>query len=346
MRAFVTGGTGFVGSFLIEQLRARGDEVRALVRPGSDAEAIEATGAEVVRGDLDSPDSLVAGCLGRDVVYHAAARVEMVGSQADFDRTTVGGTQRLVEAARQADVRRFVYISSCGVYHPRLLASGQVIDESTPTPEPPRWFRYARAKLRAEEVTRRECRDHLEWVIVRLGYLYGPRNRAMRLYLEPAFRERIMTIVGDGENEMAMVYVEDAVRAVVLAGDCPAAAGRILIAGGNERVTQRDYFNALAEGFGLPPLKQSVPYWIAFLFGWLSEYIGVGMRRRLVRRSAVALTGLPQRICCDRTCALLEWKPCVRFADGMRRAFEWYAAEQVHEAAVPPTSARRDGASP
>jgi nucleoside-diphosphate-sugar epimerase len=137
-----------------------------------------------------------------------------------------------------------------------------------------------------------------------------------------------MMIVGDGNNEMAMVYVEDAVRAVVLAGGCPEAAGKVLIAGGNERVTQRQYFDALADGFGVPRIKKRVPYKVAFFFGWLGEHlVRSGPRQAVMRRSAVALTGLPQRLRCDYTQHLLGWKPEVRFADGMRRAFDWYHQE-------------------
>ncbi|MFQ5423224.1 MAG: NAD-dependent epimerase/dehydratase family protein [Phycisphaerae bacterium] len=340
MKTLVTGGTGFVGSHLIEHLHTGGDQVRALVRPGSNADFARSLGADVVTGDLDDRDSLDAACAGCDVVYHAAAKVEIVGREDDFQRTTVGGTERLVEAARTAGIRRFVYVSSCGIYHPRLLSSGRVIDESTPTPEPPRWFRYGRAKFRAENVVRRGVRPPGEWVIVRLGYLYGPRNRTMKTYLDVLFRNNIMMIIGDGCNEMALIDVGDAVRAIALAGRCPDAAGKVLIASGDERVTQRQYFDALADGFGVPRIKRSIPYRVAYLFGWLGEYIAVGPRRSLVRRSAVVLTGLPQRLRCDNTRRLLGWKPQVRFADGIRRAFDWYRSE-YNDAGLPALTENR-----
>src|SRR5215470_10007957 len=148
MTVLVTGGTGFVGSHMIEALRGGGDSVRALVRPSGDRDLLVRLGAEPVVGDLERVDSLREACRGCDVVYHAAARVEIIGDYRDFHETTVKGTERLVEAARDAGVRRFVYVSSCGVYHPRLLSGGGV-NEETPTPEPPSWFVYGRAKLAA-----------------------------------------------------------------------------------------------------------------------------------------------------------------------------------------------------
>jgi 2-alkyl-3-oxoalkanoate reductase len=328
MKVLVTGGTGFVGSHLIEQLRAAGDSVRALVRLGSDRRYVASLGAEMATGDLDDLDSLRAACQGCEVVYHSAARVEIVGDEEDFHRTTVAGTARLVAAAREKQVRRFVQVSSCGVYSPALLASGQVINETTPTDEPPSWFVYGRSKYHAERVVREKAGPDMEWVIIRLGYLYGPRNRTMHTYLAPVMTDSIMMLIGDGTNEMALVYVEDAVRAIVLAGRCPAAAGQTLIAGGNERITQQQYFDALADGFGVPRIRKHVPYRIAFFFGWLGErLIKKGPRQAVMRRSAIALTGLPQRIRCDYTQQLLGWRSETRFAEGMRRAFEWYRKE-------------------
>ena len=117
-------------------------------------------------------------------------------------------------------------------------------------------------------------------------------------------------------------------RAVSLAGRNPEAAGEVLIAGGDERVTQQQYFDAMADGFGIPRIRRHIPYRLAFFFGWLGEYfVRKGPRQAVLRRSAIALTGLPQRLRCDHTRKLLDWRPEVKFADGMRAAFEWYHAE-------------------
>lgn len=325
MRAFVTGGSGFVGSHLIEQLVARGDSVRALARPTSDHAFLESLGAEVVIGDIDAPDSLKRVCDDCDVCYHAAARVDMVGSEEDFRRTTIDGTRGLMTAAAASGVRRFVHVSSCGAYHPKLYRNGEPITETTPMSEPPAWFMYGRAKYRAERVVMDECPAGMEWVIVRLGYVFGPRNRTLREHVEPAMRDSMMSLVGKGTNPMAMVYVGDVARAIALAGVVPEAAGQALIAAGNEHVTQRQYFDALADGFGMRRIRKKTPYWIAYVFGWLGEFIfRSGVRATSIRRASVALTGLPQRIDCTRTQKLLGWRPEVSFDEGMRRAFAWY----------------------
>jgi nucleoside-diphosphate-sugar epimerase len=333
MKALITGGSGFVGGHLAEQLRAQGDQVRALVRPTSDTRLLKRLGVELTPGDLEDPDSLARACAGCDIVYHSAARVEIVGDESEFRKTTVEGTERLLAAANSKGVRRFIQISSCGVYHPSLMAAGRTIDETTPTPEPPRWFAYARAKYLAEQAVMDETKPPMEWTIVRLGYLYGPRNRTMETYLRPVMNDSIMMLIGDGSNEMAMTYVEDAVQAVVLAGRCPEAAGKILIAGPHEKTTQKEYFDAMADGFGIPRITKRINYHVAFYFGQLGEMLfQKGPRAAVMRRSAIALTGLPQRINCEYTRQLLNWHPTTKFLDGMKKAFEWYNAEYASAA--------------
>ena len=328
MKAFVTGGSGFVGSHLIERLVARGDEVRALARPTSDHAFLRSIGAEVVIGDIEDAASLKNACADCHVCYHAAARVDMVGSEEDFRRTTIDGTRDLMLAAAASGVRRFVHVSSCGAYHPKLYTSGGPITESTPMSDPPEWFMYGRAKYRAERVIIEQCPPEMEWVIVRLGYVFGPRNRTLREHVEPAMRDSMMSLVGNAKNPMAMVYVDDVAAAIARAGVVEEAAGQALIAAGNEHVTQREYFDALADGFGMKRIRRKTPYWIAYCFGWLGEYLfRSGVRATSIRRASVALTGLPQRINCEYTQRVLDWRPEVSFASGMKRAFQWYREE-------------------
>jgi nucleoside-diphosphate-sugar epimerase len=328
MNVLLTGATGFLGSHLAEQLAAAGDTVRALVRPTSDTSLLTRLGARLETGSLEDGDSLRRACAGCDVVYHCAARVDLVGDESQFHRTIVDGTRAILHAAAGAGVRRFVHVSSCGIYHPDLLTSGQPICESTPTPTPPSWFTYGMAKYLAEQEVMRLAPGCMEWVIVRVGYLYGPRNRVMQTYLRPIMADSVMMIIGDGSNELALIYVEDAARAVLLAGRTPAAAGQVLIAGPNERVTQRQYFDAMADGFGLPRPTKHVPYGVAFFFARLGESLMKrGPKAAVMRRSAIALTGLPQRIDCRYTQTLLGWTPSTPFAEGVRRAFAWYREE-------------------
>jgi nucleoside-diphosphate-sugar epimerase len=328
MKVLVTGGSGFVGSHLIDQLVVLGHQVRAISRSESSSAYLRTLGAEPVPGDLDDGEGLLSACNGCEVLYHAAAKVEFNGTEAEFTQTTVDGTRRILEAAKAAGIRRFVQVSSCGVFHPDQLTSGTPLDETMKPLEPPDWFPYARAKLRAEELVQELCPPDVEWTIVRLGYLYGPRNRTMKAYIEPVMHDSIMMIVGDGQNELALVYAEDAARAILLAGLKAEAAGQILIAGPSQHITQQQYFDAMADGFGIPHVKKRIPYNVAMFWAWVGEkVIKAGPKAAAARRSAIALNGLPQRFNCERTQKLLGWRAMMDFEEGMKRTFEWYHKE-------------------
>src|SRR5438552_3143310 len=108
MKVFVTGGSGFVGGRLIERLIADGDEVRALARSDAAASAVEALGAEAVRGDIADPAAIEARASGCELAFHSAAKVEDWGPREEFERVNVEGSRNVVRACAAAGVRRVV----------------------------------------------------------------------------------------------------------------------------------------------------------------------------------------------------------------------------------------------
>ena len=110
MKYFVTGGSGFVGRHLLLRLLADGHEVSALARSDQSAGVVEALGATAVRADLVDVHDVIEDIRGAGVVVHAAADTRQWGRAAEFDRVNVTGTRRLLEAARQVGVARFVHV--------------------------------------------------------------------------------------------------------------------------------------------------------------------------------------------------------------------------------------------
>src|SRR5262245_20890528 len=118
MRAFVTGGTGFIGGRVVRRLRERGDEVAVLVRSAGRADKLAALGCEVVEGDLSSTDPIRRGMQGCDAVFHVAAvyKVGIPASERDaMHEANVGGTELVLDAAIEANVKRIVYVSTVAV---------------------------------------------------------------------------------------------------------------------------------------------------------------------------------------------------------------------------------------
>ena len=135
MRAFVTGATGFIGGRLAGALRARGDDVVALVRSGRQGAALAALGCELVEGDLASAAAIARGVAGCDALFHAAAdyRIGVTTSEAAAMReVNVGGTERVLDAAAAAGVGRIVHVSTVNAFGD---TRGDVVDETYRRPD-------------------------------------------------------------------------------------------------------------------------------------------------------------------------------------------------------------------
>jgi len=315
MNAAVTGGTGFLGRFLLGALLQRGGEVRAMVRRREDAARLEETGVIPVYGDLTQPGGCEHLVKPDDVVFHAAARVDMTGSWREFAALTVEGTRRLLGAALPQGPRRFVYISSAAVYL-RLRTTAPVSAESVAAC-PSSYNLYGRAKLAAEKLVQRLCTEAgCPWVILRLGFLYGPGNQALLRRLVPLLRSGRMFTVGNGRNRIATLHVEDAVAAIVAAGAHPAAVGHVYDVAHPEPVTQREFLDGTADALGLPRCRLRAPYRLAFCTAGLAELWGrlVG-RTPPFTRAMVALLAAEQAIDASRIVRELDCAPRTRFAD-------------------------------
>jgi nucleoside-diphosphate-sugar epimerase len=286
-------------------------------------------------GDLTEPggcDGLVAT---GDTVFHAAAHVRLAGPWSEFQRATIDGTHHLLRAALPQRPRRFVYVSSASVYAPGRPPRGYSAGR-TPTGPSPYNF-YGRAKLAAERLVQTLCTQAgCPWTIVRLGVLYGPNNRTfIRDFITMAQRGKLF-VLGSGKNRIATLYIDDAVQAVVLAGEHPAAAGKIYDVAGDEPVTQRQFIGAMLTALDLPLRCRHINRHLAFLAGWLTEWRAAraGFTPR-VSRTLVQLMSANQVVDASRIVAELGWHPRVSFVEGSRRMHKWYRESQAGAAGQP-----------
>lgn len=207
MRVAVTGGTGFLGSYLVRDLLAKHVDVRVLARPSVRADRLAAAGVEIVPGDLRDADSIARAVRGADVVYHLAAKVGSAPRK-DYFEINVGGTERVLAACAGNGVGQFIYASSLAVYGP--MAEGTRIDESTPFDDNPQLRDpYSESKIRADElVSAFAKKSGLPTVILREGIIFGPgRQLPAGLF---AFRLGHTDVVfGRPANRLPLNYVEN-----------------------------------------------------------------------------------------------------------------------------------------
>jgi nucleoside-diphosphate-sugar epimerase len=212
MRVTVTGGTGFLGGFLVRDLLAKGDNVRVLARPSPQAERLQQAGAEIVQGDLRDADSITRAVAGAEIVYHLAAKVGSA-PRATYFETNVAGTERVLAACAEQRVGQLVYASSLAVYGP--VREGERIDESTPFDHNPELRDpYAQSKIAADQlVSAFARRTGLPTVILREGIIFGP-GRPLPLGMF-AFRLGDANIVfGSPKHRFPLNYVENIVDAM------------------------------------------------------------------------------------------------------------------------------------
>lgn len=320
----VTGATGLLGSHVVEQLRHRGERVRALVRPSSDTAWLRERGVELAIGDLEDATTLLAGVEGADVVFHCAARVGDWGPWSLFRRAVVEATGNLLVACQTAGVGRFLHVSSINVYG-HLPPGEGLLTEDEPLGQNLWWWdHYCRAKIEAEGLVR-AC--PVPWTIVRPSWMYGPRDRNSFPRVVRAIETGQARIVGDGTNRLNIVYAADVADGVVRAATTPAAVGRAYNLSSRGDVTQRDFLDAITIALGAPRVTRHVPYGLAFTGGFLMEALGRTLgwsRPPALTRYAVALIGRSTRFSIERARQELGWVPTVHPMDGLRRTLEWF----------------------
>jgi len=317
VNVFVTGGTGFVGAHLVRALRARGDSVTALVRrPALVKELGWGPEIRLVRGDLDDEAALRDGCSGADVVFHVAGKI-VARSAAEFMATNRDGTANVLEAARDAGVRRFIHISSLAVAGP--TTPGHPIDEArAPAPITD----YGRSKLAAEVLVRAMP---LAWTIVRPPVVYGEWDRGTLTVFRLA-RRGVVPVFGDGSQELSVIHAEDLARSLIAAATSPATVGRIYFATHPVSVTSRDFVRRVADAVGakpriipMPPLLVRGVLWVT---GTLAHLAG---RPTLLSADKGNEYLAPAWTC--RSDALTRdtgWRAEIELETGLRRAANWY----------------------
>ncbi|HZL54917.1 MAG TPA: aminotransferase class III-fold pyridoxal phosphate-dependent enzyme [Solirubrobacteraceae bacterium] len=328
----VTGATGFIGGRLAQRLLQEGYQVRCLVRPGSDTSLLESLDVELAPGDLASRHSLTRAAKGCRYVVHCGARVSDWGTAAEIERTNVGGTRNLLEAAADATVQRVVHFSTTDVYgYP-----GGVAVEETHTGGRFRNL-YAQTKLAAEaEVRRIERSRGLDAVILRPATVYGPRSTDVVGEIARAMRGGNMVLVDRGRAVAGLCYVDNLVDAAVLALRHEAAPGQAFNVTDGLSVTWKEFTDGLAAGLGYAPVRWSMPYWMALGIGYSLEH-GYRLLRATTRlevapllsRQAVHVLGRPQDFSNRKAREVLGWEPRVDYATGLGNTVAWLCEEHL-----------------
>lgn len=281
----VTGGAGFIGSHLVEALLAQGRTVKVLDnyttgRPQNLDHLKDQSGLTLIEGDLNDPGALEQAIDGVERVFHMAALADIVPSIQEpeaYFRSNVDGTFVLLQAAKAAGVKRFVYTASSSCYG---------IAEQTPTPEDapimPE-YPYALTKNMGEQLAMHWAKIYdLPTVSLRLFNVYGPRSRTSGTYgavfgvfLAQLLAGKPLTIVGDGTQTRDFTYVGDVASAFIAAADSDVSGEIMNVGTGNPVSVNRlvELLNPTETAFlpkrpGEPDITHADVTKIKRLIGW------------------------------------------------------------------------------
>jgi nucleoside-diphosphate-sugar epimerase len=321
----ITGATGFVGGHLVETCAARGWSIRALARSSSDTSLLERHRATLIRGDLTEPEPVRKALEGVEVVFHCAAKVGDWGPVEEYRAVNVEALRSLLDACRNQPLRRFLHFSSLGVYEARHHYG---TDETEPLPAH-HMDGYTQSKVEAEQLVLAYHRDHqVPVVVLRPGFIYGPRDRTVLPKIIDLLRQRKVRHIGGGKRAMNCIYVGNLVEAALLAADKPEAVGQIYNLTDGEFVSKRRFINAIADGVGvLRPRPVSVPLWMARIMAW---YLENNARKRNKPRAPrltqgrLKLFGLNLDFSIEKAKRDLGYKPRWSFDEGMRETVAWF----------------------
>jgi len=319
-RCLVTGASGFVGGHIAERLLRDGWKVRTVVRASSRQDHLRQWGVELVNGDLTDDATLKQALDGVNAVVHAAAKVGDWGPLQDYRRVNVEGLKQLF-AACPPNLERFVLISSLGVYPARDHAG---TDESCALPER-HIDGYTQSKAEADRVALEHFdRTRFPLVVLRPGFVYGPRDRTILPRIIKNLRRGIVTYFGSPKKKLNQIYVGNIADACVLALTKPNVIGGVYNIRDEVLVTKEHFFNTVADLVGLPRPTRRVPITVGRFVCAASELAGKAFGFEPTLTSAkIKFMGYNLDYSIEKAKRELGYSPQVGFDEGMRRAIDW-----------------------
>lgn len=250
----VTGATGFLGKYVIEELAEHGYQVRAFGRNSKVGRSLENSSVSFFKGDLTKADDVLEACKGMDLVVHAGALSTIWGAWEDFYQANVLGTKYVLEACRQTGTQRLVYVSSPSIY---ATPKDQLAIKESDAPEENNLNNYIRSKLASEKL----FKDYpdVPSIILRPRGLFGIGDTSILPRVINLSQKIGIPLIGDGRQLMDMTCVENVALAIRLAIEAPEAKGEVYNITNGEPRAFRDLLEESLTGLDYPIKYRKIP---------------------------------------------------------------------------------------
>jgi len=319
-RILVTGASGFVGAPLVQALLKKGYLVRTTSRiitecsENNGSENVEHYRFDLGDDNLDYEDILA----NIDVVVHLAAKVHAVDkledNVSDYNRINTEGTERLVKAASNYGIKRFIFLSSIKVNGERNLsdAKGKILAFNEGDDPRPREA-YAKSKLEAEDAICKICHESkMDFVILRPTLVYGPGVRANFLSLINAVNKNYPLPLASIKNKRSLLYVGNLIHAIMLSVSYPEKTNRIFLVSDTD-ISVPELVRKIASLLG----KRALLFY--FPVKWLKTLGNITGNRPIIDRLTESLLADTRSLR-----KVLKWEPLYSFNEGIQETLDWY----------------------
>ncbi|NIM17511.1 MAG: NAD-dependent epimerase/dehydratase family protein [Candidatus Aminicenantes bacterium] len=319
MKALVTGSTGFIGSHLVESLIKKKYKVYCLIRKESDLRWIENLEVELISGSYWDKESLCHAVKGMDYVFHVGAVITAFEWETYY-KVNVEGTINLLEACAEVNpgLKKFVFVSSISAAGP--AKDKRPLKESDPCHPV---SLYGKSKCLAEEAAARFF-DQLPIVIIRPTNVFGIRQKQLYTTLKLA-KKRIIPLLGNGDKQTSICFVQDVVKALILAAENEKVRGKTFFVANPGPYSWREILKFITTALGLPFIIK-IPHQALMIIAFVCEMIAkLAGGRPLITRKTIRSTRenywLHDISSIRRE---LGFSPEVPFEEGMRDIIKWY----------------------
>jgi len=330
MRAFVTGGGGFVGSAIVRQLADKGIDVAVFGR--SRYPVLEKLGIRQYQGNILDSDLLIRFMRGYDTVFHVAAKAGIWGSKHEFEETNVIGTRNVLGACFANSVKSLVYTSTPSVVFDGKDING--LDESLPYAKRFLCY-YASSKAVAEQMVLASNSDILKTCAIRPHLIWGPGDPHLVPRLIERGKSRKLKIVGAGRNMVDISYIDNVAEAHILAAENlnshATAAGNAYFISQGEPVNLWNWINSLFERLDIIPVRKRIGARTAYVMGTLLE--GIYMWSHVDREPPMTRF-LAEQLARSHWFSIagarrdLGYKPRISTQEGIERLVQWLSVKK------------------
>lgn len=318
--AVVTGGTGFVGSHLVDLLLDKGYEVRCITRKSSDLKWLKNKDVKIFDCGLYDKEALKEVVQEADYIYHVAGVVKSKTKDGYF-RGNVDTTRTLIEATLESNpnLKRFLVVSSLTVTGPSL--EGKPVNEET---ECRPITTYGKSKLEEEKLVL-SFKDKLPITICRAPAVYGERDTEIFIYFK-TFSKGLTTTIGFNEKKLSLIHVLDLVNGFHLAATNENSKGQIYFISSEEFYTWPQINNITSKIIGKKPIVVKVPHFLVYTIATVAQFVAFFSTKPATLNIEKAKDITQQNWICDASKAIHElgYHQNISIEEGIKRTIEWY----------------------